>query len=175
MPKSRFLHTSTEKPREEPPAAHRPRPSSPRPRPRIFAQPVTYYNRLRPSHCSSSHSNLLRAQDKNSFPVCAFSDKNTAWAETRTEFKGAPAGRRRSAECAPLGAAHENLKQANAMSKLRILIADDHDMIRRGLRATLTERSGWEVCAEAADGVVAVTRPGRPSLTLPSWISACRS
>jgi DNA-binding NarL/FixJ family response regulator len=44
------------------------------------------------------------------------------------------------------------------MSKLRILIADDHDMIRRGLRSTLTERPGWEVCAEAADGAAAVAK-----------------
>jgi len=37
-----------------------------------------------------------------------------------------------------------------------ILIADDHDLIRRGLKSLLETRPGWEVCAEAADGRTAV-------------------
>jgi DNA-binding NarL/FixJ family response regulator len=40
---------------------------------------------------------------------------------------------------------------------LRILVADDHDIIRRGLKELLTSRSGWEVCAEAKTGREAVT------------------
>ena len=39
-----------------------------------------------------------------------------------------------------------------------ILIADDHDVVRFGLRALLSERPGWEVVAEAADGKEAVAR-----------------
>jgi DNA-binding NarL/FixJ family response regulator len=39
---------------------------------------------------------------------------------------------------------------------LRILVADDHDIIRRGLKELLTSRSGWEVCAEAKTGREAV-------------------
>jgi len=35
---------------------------------------------------------------------------------------------------------------------LRILIADDHPMIRRGLRQLLEEQNGWAVCAEASTG-----------------------
>ena len=42
------------------------------------------------------------------------------------------------------------------MSTVRILIADDHELIRRGLRALLEAQKGWEVCAEAADGRQAV-------------------
>jgi DNA-binding NarL/FixJ family response regulator len=42
------------------------------------------------------------------------------------------------------------------MPSLRILIADDHDMVRRGLVATLTERPGWQVCGEAVTGREAV-------------------
>lgn len=42
------------------------------------------------------------------------------------------------------------------MRSLRILIADDHEMVRRGLRATLTEQPGWDVCGEAATGRQAV-------------------
>ncbi|HVO59437.1 MAG TPA: response regulator transcription factor [Terriglobales bacterium] len=37
-----------------------------------------------------------------------------------------------------------------------ILIADDHDLIRRGLKSLLETRPGWEVCAEADDGRTAV-------------------
>lgn len=39
---------------------------------------------------------------------------------------------------------------------LRILIADDHDVVRRGVRDVLESQPGWEVCAEAADGRQAV-------------------
>src|ERR1700733_9746465 len=36
---------------------------------------------------------------------------------------------------------------------LRILIADDHEIVRRGLRGLLTSREGWELCGEAVDGL----------------------
>ncbi len=39
---------------------------------------------------------------------------------------------------------------------LRILIADDHEVARRGVRALLESHAGWEVCAEAGDGRDAV-------------------
>ena len=38
----------------------------------------------------------------------------------------------------------------------RILIADDHEAVRSGLRAVLEGRAGWEVVAEARDGNEAV-------------------
>jgi DNA-binding NarL/FixJ family response regulator len=37
-----------------------------------------------------------------------------------------------------------------------ILIADDHDVVRSGLRAILETQVGWEVVAEAADGKEAI-------------------
>jgi len=40
----------------------------------------------------------------------------------------------------------------------RILIADDHETVRSGLRAVLEGRPGWEVVAEARDGNEAVAR-----------------
>ena len=40
----------------------------------------------------------------------------------------------------------------------RILIADDYDVVRLGLRAILEEQPGWEVVGEAADGLEAVER-----------------
>ena len=42
------------------------------------------------------------------------------------------------------------------MSGLRILIADDHEVARQGIRALLETHPGWEVCAEARDGREAV-------------------
>ena len=39
---------------------------------------------------------------------------------------------------------------------LRILIADDHEVARHGIRALLEAHSVWEVCAEARDGREAV-------------------
>ena len=40
--------------------------------------------------------------------------------------------------------------------KLRILIADDHEVVRRGLCTLLQAREGWEICGEAKDGREAV-------------------
>lgn len=39
---------------------------------------------------------------------------------------------------------------------MRILVADDHDIIRRGLKELLSTRAGWEVCGEAKTGREAV-------------------
>jgi DNA-binding NarL/FixJ family response regulator len=39
---------------------------------------------------------------------------------------------------------------------LRILLADDHDIVRRGMKELLEEQVGWLVCAEAANGRMAV-------------------
>ena len=39
---------------------------------------------------------------------------------------------------------------------LRILLADDHDIVRRGLKEVLQQRAGWTVCAEASNGREAV-------------------
>jgi DNA-binding NarL/FixJ family response regulator len=40
--------------------------------------------------------------------------------------------------------------------KLRILIADDHEVVRRGLATLLQAHEGWEICGEAKDGREAV-------------------
>jgi DNA-binding NarL/FixJ family response regulator len=39
---------------------------------------------------------------------------------------------------------------------LRILIADDHDVVRCGLRRLIEAQAGWEVVAEAGDGKDAI-------------------
>lgn len=41
---------------------------------------------------------------------------------------------------------------------LRILIVDDHDVMRGGLRSLLETRPNWEVCGEAATGMEAIER-----------------
>src|SRR5688572_29264657 len=42
------------------------------------------------------------------------------------------------------------------MSRIRLLLADDHTVVRQGLRKVLEERPEWEVVAEAGDGREAV-------------------
>jgi two-component system, NarL family, response regulator NreC len=42
------------------------------------------------------------------------------------------------------------------MSRLRLLLADDHTVVRQGLRKVLEDRPEWEVVAEAGDGREAV-------------------
>jgi DNA-binding NarL/FixJ family response regulator len=44
---------------------------------------------------------------------------------------------------------------------LRILIADDHEVARKGIRSLLESHPGWEVCGEARDGREAVEYAGK--------------
>jgi len=44
------------------------------------------------------------------------------------------------------------------MKTLRILVADDHDLMRRGLKSLLESHPGWSVCAEAHTGREAVAK-----------------
>lgn len=51
-----------------------------------------------------------------------------------------------------------------SLSCCRILIADDHEVIRQGVRAVLRSREGWQISGEAANGLDALklayeTRP----------------
>src|SRR5438046_161147 len=45
--------------------------------------------------------------------------------------------------------------------RVRILLADDHQVVRTGLRALLESKAGWQVCAEAANGREAVEKAGQ--------------
>ena len=51
---------------------------------------------------------------------------------------------------------------------VRILIADDHELIRKGLRTVLQSHPGWVVCGEAATGREAVERARelRPTIVI---------
>src|SRR6267143_859874 len=44
------------------------------------------------------------------------------------------------------------------MNSVRILIADDHEVVRRGVRSLLTSRKEWDVCGEAVEGRDAVKK-----------------
>jgi len=44
------------------------------------------------------------------------------------------------------------------MPKLDVLVADDHDIVRRGLRDLLEKQPGWKVVAEAINGREAVEK-----------------
>lgn len=44
------------------------------------------------------------------------------------------------------------------MTPVRILIADDHEIVRHGVRTVLERQAGWLVCAEAGSGRDAVTK-----------------
>lgn len=51
---------------------------------------------------------------------------------------------------------------------LRILVADDHEIVRRGLKKVLSSRPGWTVCAEAATGreAIAMAAQHRPDIVV---------
>jgi DNA-binding NarL/FixJ family response regulator len=44
------------------------------------------------------------------------------------------------------------------MGSLRILIVDDHEAVRNGIRSLLSSRPDWVVCGEAKDGIEAVEK-----------------
>ena len=54
------------------------------------------------------------------------------------------------------------------MANLRLLLADDHQVVRAGLRCLLEGQPGWEVVAEASDGREAVAKAieTRPDVAL---------
>ncbi len=54
------------------------------------------------------------------------------------------------------------------MSPLRILIADDHEVMREGVRALIEREPGWQVCATAANGTeaVALARKSKPDVVV---------
>ncbi|HMH06637.1 MAG TPA: response regulator transcription factor [Terriglobales bacterium] len=54
------------------------------------------------------------------------------------------------------------------MNPLRILVADDHEIVRRGLVSLLKSHAGWDVCGEAQDGRQAVDKAKelRPNIVI---------
>jgi signal transduction histidine kinase/DNA-binding response OmpR family regulator len=54
------------------------------------------------------------------------------------------------------------------LAGVRILIADDHEAVRRGVRSLIASHSDWEICGEAVDGLDAVekARSSRPDVVI---------
>src|SRR5712692_1405793 len=49
------------------------------------------------------------------------------------------------------------MPEGRCMKSIRILLADDHNVLREGLRGLLERQPGFEVVAEAGDGRQALT------------------
>ena len=43
---------------------------------------------------------------------------------------------------------------------MRLLIVDDHEVVRRGIRSLISSETTWEVCGEAVDGQDALEKAG---------------
>ena len=53
---------------------------------------------------------------------------------------------------------HRSSEKGPGTSLIRILIADDHEIVRLGIRSILEAQPNWEVVAEATDGKQAIAR-----------------
>jgi DNA-binding NarL/FixJ family response regulator len=60
------------------------------------------------------------------------------------------------------------MRTGTTARQLNILVVDDHEMVRRGVRALIEDVPGWKVCAEAEDGLAALAaaREFRPDLVV---------
>src|SRR5438270_11842555 len=57
---------------------------------------------------------------------------------------------------APQSAYQGHNNRMGAGMGIRILLADDHDVVRQGLRTILRARPEWEICGEATNGKEAI-------------------
>src|SRR5579863_1707974 len=47
------------------------------------------------------------------------------------------------------------------MARVRVLIADDHPVVRRGIRSLIESQPDWQVCGEAVNGRDAVAQASK--------------
>jgi two-component system, NarL family, sensor kinase len=60
--------------------------------------------------------------------------------------------REQRAESSSSDTNHDGDRQGDTPVRSRILIADDHEVLRRGIRTMIESEKNWEVCGEAIDG-----------------------
>jgi DNA-binding NarL/FixJ family response regulator len=67
-----------------------------------------------------------------------------------------------------MGSVRTNRREGRRLMSLRILVVDDHAVVRRGVRSLLESHEGWEVCGEATTGRDAVeqSRQLRPDVVV---------
>ncbi len=60
------------------------------------------------------------------------------------------------------------IERPRRASRLRILIADDHDLMRRGIKSILESHEDWKICGEAKTGyqAVALTKELVPDIVI---------
>ena len=77
-----------------------------------------------------------------------------SWLPHNIRFAGGPLVPRRQRTSVPKPT--RILTPSMASKPLRILIADDHEIVRQGLRLIIEQVPGWSICAEAVSGPEAV-------------------
>lgn len=62
----------------------------------------------------------------------------------------------------------KNQKGRSIRNSVRIILADDHDLLRLGARSLIEKQPGWQVCGEAATGreAVALAEKLKPDLVV---------
>ena len=75
----------------------------------------------------------------------------------------APGSKESSAQSgdSPSGADTQTSDPQPSLPRKRILVADDHEMLRRGVCTALQKQTDWEICGEAVNGREAVERATR--------------
>jgi chemotaxis response regulator CheB len=74
----------------------------------------------------------------------------------------------------PSGQEQSNTGNNTQLDDTRILIADEHAVVRSGLRKVLEAQPGWEVVAEAGDGKETISKATATKPNVMVLASICR-
>jgi DNA-binding NarL/FixJ family response regulator len=109
--------------------------------------------------------NSRRTDSSVLFPIFAYTDF-TVWAKASLMYYLYPTAQVRMASLIQRGTTMNiatgevpvpKVSPVTTARTLRILVADDHDILRRGLKQLLSSHPGWQVCGEARTGREAVS------------------